>query len=93
MPAIVNDDEVSTRKSTPLSERDLRDLELIKSAPEYAGRSEASILREMLQRGVAAARAELMETGYAAIAAEQAQELEQRRAVARRRRPAWVAVP
>lgn len=80
---------IAVRKSTPLTARDVQDLELIRQAPEYVGMSEAVTLRSLVRRGLDAARAEQMERGYEQIARDQQASRPRRQARARRRRPSW----
>jgi len=90
----------ATRKSLPLSERDLRDLAVLRGSEAHrealsrlaqvevsATSSEAVMLQAVLEAGIKAV-AQLVEAeGYARIAAEASSE--NRQAVARRRRPSW----
>lgn len=80
---------VVARKSTPFTERDLRDLELLRGESPYVGRSEASVLRDLLRRGMEAARQEVITQGYADLARERADSATVRRETARRRSPSW----
>lgn len=91
------------RPSLPLTERDERDLALLRaSAPrrEALSRltgepvtrpdlSEATLLHAVFEAGLAAVREATEEAGYAELAAQQGAEQAERRAEARRRRPAW----
>ena len=89
-----------TRKSLPLSDRDLRDLAVLRGSEAHRAAlsrlaqvyvtestSEAVMLQAVLEAGLKAV-AELVEAeGYANIASEASSE--NRQAVARRRRPTW----
>ena len=91
------------RPSVPLTERDERDLGLLRSSGphrEALGRlsgepiagadvSEAVLLHAVLEAGLAAVRAATEEAGYAELATQQTAEAAVRRAEARRRRPVW----
>jgi hypothetical protein len=90
----------ATRKSLPLSERDLRDLAVLRGSAVHRAAlsdltqvqvtesiSEAALLQTVLEAGLKAV-ADLVEAeGYARIALEVVPE--NRQAVARRRRPTW----
>ncbi len=90
----------ATRKSLPLSERNLRDLAVLRGSEAHRAAlsqlahvavtessSEAVMLQAVLEAGIKAV-AQLVEAeGYARIAAEASSE--NRQAVARRRRPTW----
>ncbi|MGW6279404.1 hypothetical protein [Kribbella sp. NPDC055071] len=90
----------ATRKSLPLSDRDLRDLAVLRGSGAHRAAlsrlaqvrvtestSEAMVLQAVVEAGLKAV-ADLVEAdGYARIAAEVTSE--DRRAVARRRRPSW----
>jgi hypothetical protein len=90
----------ATRKSLPLSERDLRDLAVLRGSEAHRealsrlahvavteSSSEAVMLQAVLEAGIKAV-AQLVEAeGYVRIAAEASSE--NRQAVARRRRPTW----
>ncbi|GAB3950405.1 hypothetical protein GCM10029976_085070 [Kribbella albertanoniae] len=90
----------ATRKSLPLSERDLRDLAVLRGSEAHRAAlaelthvhisettSEAVLLQTVLEAGLKAV-ADLVEAdGYARIAHEVVHE--DRQAVARRRRPSW----
>jgi hypothetical protein len=94
---------VVRRPSLPLTEQDDRDLLLIRESPTYkraleklsgealgeARTSEAALLHAVFEAGVTAIRQTAEAEGYAMIAAEQATQEVERRAEARRRRPAW----
>ncbi|GAB79201.1 hypothetical protein SAMN05421595_2507 [Austwickia chelonae] len=80
---------MKVRKSLPLSSTDLRDLELIRSAPQYQKQSEAAVLAEATRRGLQLMQDELSERGYAQIAQERVASRERRQATSRRRRPSW----
>jgi len=89
----------ATRKSLPLSERDLRDLAVLRGSEAHRAAlsrlahvavtessSEAVMLQAVLEAGIKAV-AQLVEAeGYARIAEASS---ENRQAVARRRRPTW----
>lgn len=90
----------STRKSLPLSERDLVDLATLRSSEQYrealsrlggqqvtAATSEAVVLHAVWQAGLKAVREQLEADGYAELARDRHEE--SARQVARRRRPAW----
>lgn len=92
--------ERTTRKSVPLSERDLRDLAVLRaSATHRAALSELSganisdsssdayVLHAVWQAGLEAVLDSVEEAGYAQMAAER--DTATRKSVARRRRPAW----
>lgn len=89
-----------TRKSLPLSARDMADLEKLRASSrhqaalsELAGEevtgnsSEAAILHAVYEAGLRAVRREVEAAGYQQIASEY--DLAARKAVARRRRPSW----
>ncbi len=89
-----------TRKSLPLSERDLRDLSVLRRSPSHraaladlAGSSisetssEAAVLHAVWEAGVKAVLERVEEAGYEEMAAER--DVATRKAVARRRRPGW----
>jgi hypothetical protein len=92
-----------TRKSLPLTERDLADLERLRGpTPERAalsalagvvveGVAEAALLRMVFAAGLQAVREKAEELAYASAAAERltSGEAEETRRIARRRRPAW----
>ena len=91
------------RKSLPLTERDLAELErLRRQTPErdalsdlagvvVAGVTEAALLHMIFTAGLRAVREKAEELGYASAAAERltSGEAEEIRRIARRRRPAW----
>lgn len=90
------------RKSIPLTASDVRDLAAMRGSSEYrralreltgldldAGASEASYLHAVLEAGLKALRERAEDRGYAAIAVEQEESVEQRRRAARRRIPDW----
>lgn len=90
------------RKSLPLTAADLQDLAFIRQTAEQRqvlsemsgtevteGTSEASYLRAVLEVGIQTLREHAEDRGYAAVAADQATTLAQRRRAARRRTPAW----
>jgi hypothetical protein len=89
-----------TRKSLPLTARDVEDLIKIRNsvahraaladlvdAPVSEGASEASVLQAVFEAGLRAVRHQVEEAGYAKLAAEM--DASTRQASARRRRPAW----
>lgn len=89
-----------TRKSLPLTARDLEDLSKIRhsvvhraaladlvEAPVSESASEASVLQAVFEAGLRAVRHQVEEAGYAQLAAEM--DAASRQASARRRRPAW----
>ena len=89
-----------TRKSLPLTPRDLEDLNTIRHSvvhraaladlievPVGEGASEASVLQAVFEAGLRAVRHQVEEAGYAQLAAER--DAATRQASARRRRPAW----
>ncbi len=93
-------DKPVTRKSLPLSARDVEDLEKLRSSHEMRealstlssesiteASSEAALLHAVMEAGKRAIREHLESAGYAQIA--QQREDYNRPAVARRRRPAW----
>lgn len=94
------DSQRGTRKSLPLSERDLRDLAVLRGSTAHRAAlsrlahsevteasSEAAMLHAVLEAGIKAVQELVESEGYAQIAAEDA--AEERQAVARRRRPSW----
>src|SRR5437763_16564413 len=89
-----------TRKSLPLSERDLRDLAVLRGSEAHRRAwsqlanvivtersSEAATLQAVVEAGIRAVAQQVEAEGYARIAAEAS--AESRQAVARRRRPSW----
>lgn len=86
-----------------MTERDERDLTLLRDSPVYqkaleqlsgeevgqTERSEAALLHAVFEAGMEAIRQAAQEAGYALIAAEQLQHAKERRDTARRRRPSW----
>ncbi len=91
---------IPTRKSLPLTVRDMRDLERMQNSDRYrnalmhlsrenlpADASDARILHAVFTAGLTAVRQQVEEDGYAALAAQQ--DTAARRAEARRRRPSW----
>ena len=94
---------IATRKSIPLSPRDLRDLAVLRgsSARRSAlaqlahtdvreNASEAQLLHAILEAGLRAIELRIEEESYAADAESQRSEDAERRAAARRRAPHWV---
>lgn len=92
--------KATTRKSLPLTARDLEDLAKMRSSATYRGTlgqladvevhpesSEAAVLHAVWEAGVRAVQERVEAEGYAQIAAEM--DAAQRKAVARRRRPSW----
>jgi hypothetical protein len=91
------------RKSLPLTERDLADLERLRGqTPErealsdlagvvVEGVTEAALLHMIFAVGLQAVREKAEELAYASAAAERltSGEAEETRRIARRRRPAW----
>ena len=90
----------TVRKSLPLSERDLRNLEVMRGSTVHRmalsrladvevteSTSEATLLHAVLEAGLKAVECEVEAQGYAQAAAEM--DAAARRATARRRRPAW----
>ena len=94
-------DAIVTRKSLPLSDRDLAGLaRLRESGPhraalaELAGidastASEATLLRAVMDLGFTALLERVELVGYAAMAGEPDLSPDEHRAMARRRRPSW----
>jgi hypothetical protein len=93
-------DRPTTRKSLPMSERDLRDLDLMRRSGVHRatlsrishvllteGSSDATVLRAIWEAGIRAVAEQVEEAGYRQMADER--DLAARRAAARRRRPAW----
>lgn len=89
-----------TRKSLPLSERDLRELATLRNSPSHqaaldalAGSnikdasSEAAVLHAVWEAGLNAVLERVEEQGYQQMAAER--DLGARKAVSRRRQPLW----
>src|SRR5881227_809207 len=89
-----------TRKSLPLSERDLHDLAVLRGSEAHRRAlsqlvhvvvtersSEAVTLQAVLEAGLKAVAQQVEAEGYARIAAEASRE--NRQTVARRRRPSW----
>ncbi len=92
----------STRKSLPLTDRDLDDLARLRESPMLRdalaalaqvrlteSTSEASLLHTVLVAGLRAVQERAQEAGYAELGDDYRTEDVQRRAAARRRRPAW----
>jgi hypothetical protein len=89
-----------SRKSLPLTEGDLRDLSVLREsathravladltgAPLSDTSSEAAVLHAIWEAGVKAVLERVEDEGYAQLAAQR--DLADRKATARRRRPAW----
>jgi hypothetical protein len=90
----------ATRKSLPLSARDLEDLDKLRGSEAHRAAlshlvdtevsrdtSEASLLHAVLEAGMRAVQQQVEEEGYAEIAADM--NAAARQASARRRRPSW----
>ncbi len=90
----------ATRKSLPLTSRDLEDLAKLRGSAAHRaalsrlveaeisdGASEASLLHAVLEAGMRAVRHQVEESGYAQMATEM--DPARRQAAARRRRPSW----
>jgi hypothetical protein len=77
MTALTNG-ETQTRKSVPLTARDLADLEMVRRSPEaqravgitIEGMSEATLLHALLAHALQHAREAVEEASYAALAAD-----------------------
>jgi hypothetical protein len=94
---------VVRRPSLPLTERDERELALLRSSAAHrealdrltaleaaaAELSESALLHAVFDVGLRAIRDEIEESGYALLAAEQGDASTSHRAEARRRPPAW----
>lgn len=94
---------VKARKSLPLTERDLADLERLReqtperealselAAPLGEGATEAALLHTVFTAGLRAIREKAEELAYASAAADRlaSSEAAESRRIARRRRPAW----
>lgn len=91
---------LSTRKSLPLSERDVRELALMRGSLAHRAAlsrladtdvaqdsSEAALLHAVMEAGINAVARQVEAEGYTQMAEEM--EAAGRQAVARRRRPAW----
>jgi hypothetical protein len=90
---------VVTRKSLPLSERDLEELERLRDSAVHrdalrtltgvdsSGLSEAALLKAVMDIGFSALLHQVEIEGYAAMAADT--DAAASKAVARRRRPSW----
>jgi len=89
-----------TRKSLPLTDGDLRHLAVLRDSPTHRAVladligaplsdtcSEATLLHAIWEAGVKAVQDRVEDEGYAQMAGER--ELAERKATARRRRPAW----
>lgn len=98
------DQPVVRRPALPLTERDERDLALLRSnTPErealarLAGEtvptdaSEGLLLHTLLEVALMRVREEVEAAGYAELAAQRAGSQGERRAIARRRPPSWAA--
>jgi hypothetical protein len=95
-------DQIHTRKSLPLTQQDIRAVARLRSSSMQRqalssltrtglsqDSSEATYLHALLQAGIRAAQDEADAERYAALAEERFQTRDQRRMVARRRRPSW----
>ncbi|MFT4164036.1 MAG: hypothetical protein QM650_02200 [Microlunatus sp.] len=93
---------VTKRKSLPLSERDLQDLELLRRSPDRrialealvhaelpSTASEAQLLSALLAAGLEAVNQKVAEESYASEAAARRASDATQRAVHRRRQPDW----
>jgi hypothetical protein len=93
-------DRVTARKSLPMSDRDLRDLALMRGSERHRealarlsdmvvteSTSEAALLRAVWEAGIRAVEREIEADGYAKIALEI--DVDALRKSARRRRPSW----
>lgn len=93
-------EKATVRKSLPLTERDLRDLETLRSSEAHRAalatlvssdilktRSEAALLRAVLEAGLRAVEHQVEADGYAQMAADLDAAAMKRSA--RRRRPSW----
>lgn len=93
-----------TRKSLPLTERDLADLSTLRGSPEHlaaladatgteleTGASEAALLHAVWEAGMRSVREHLEDAAYAEMAANPDPDFDpvERYAVARRHRPTW----
>ncbi len=88
-----------TRKSLPLTQRDLEAIETLRGSTEkwaalhslagaeYVADTDAAVLHALVEIGLAAVAAHSEEAGYAQLAAER--NAAQRQQLARRRRPSW----
>jgi TfoX/Sxy family transcriptional regulator of competence genes len=94
----------TTRKSLPLSERDLEDLRTLRGSPDQRAAlaevtgteigekaSDAFLLHAVWEAGIKAIRDQLEDRAYAEMAAQQ--DVASRRASARRRQPSWADEP
>jgi hypothetical protein len=92
--------ERATRKSVPMSERDVRDLAVLRRSPSHGGvravrgglpitesTRAAAVLHAVWEAGLKAVLERVEDEGYAQLASER--RLADRKAVARRRRPLW----
>lgn len=99
-------DQAKVRKSLPLTEKDLADIaRLREETPEREALSEmagvrivesvaeAALLRMIFEAGLRAIREKAEERAYASAAEDRlaSGEADERRRIARRRRPAWAA--
>jgi hypothetical protein len=96
---------VVRRPSLPLTQRDERDLELLRTSALHreslarlsgeavaeAEVSESALLHAVFEAGLSAVRAASEEAGYAQLAIEIDAEGDTHRAAARRRRPSWAS--
>jgi hypothetical protein len=90
----------NTRKSLPLSERDLHDLALMRGSVAHRAAlsrladvdvnedsSEAALLHAVMEAGIRAVAQQVEAAGYAELAA--GMDTANRKSTARRRRPTW----
>ena len=93
-------DRPAVRKSLPLSDRDIREIEMLRGSGERRAAlshlvsetvaedsSEATVLHALVEAGLRAVTQEIEDRGYAEMAADYT--AADRRRVARRRKPAW----
>lgn len=91
-----------SRKSLPLTDRDLEDLARLRESPVMQEAlaavaqtrlteptSESSLLHTVLVAGLRATQERAQEAGYAALGGEYRTDSERRHTAARRRRPSW----
>ncbi|WP_219107838.1 hypothetical protein [Austwickia sp. TVS 96-490-7B] len=81
--------ETVIRKSLPLIEQDLHDIEIVRRSPEFEGCTEAVVLNHLVRVGIDAVKDLQMEQGYGVMAAQRDEDRAQRQATVRRRRPSW----
>lgn len=93
-------DRSAVRKSLPLSDRDIREIEMLRGSGERRAAlshlvsgnlaensSEATVLHAVFEAGLRAVTQEIESRGYAELAEDYT--LADRKRVARRRKPAW----